>query len=66
MSATILMACSMLAVVLTLVLVREARRRMALESLLRRLLSLGRIREKRYASRGRESGRRPGDRLSQR
>lgn len=62
MSAAIILACTTLAVVLTLVLVREAQRRMALENLLRRLLSYGRFREKRSAC-DRDSRHRPGDRL---
>ncbi len=63
MFVVVILACSVLAVVLTLVLIREARRRMALEALLRRLFSYGRFREKHTSVRADDAGRRPGDRL---
>ena len=64
MFVVVILACSVLAVVLTLVLIREARRpRQALEALLRRLFSYGRFREKHTSVRADDAGRRPGDRL---
>ena len=63
MFVVVILACSALAVVLTLVLVREARRRMALESLLRRLFPMGGSVRNTLLLRADDSRHRPGDRL---